>query len=315
MDVETDCACIWDPEILTIDLYCHACQAWHKDIEPNDLVGHIVDEWKEPEPTGTTTTFTVPEPDIRFVSKCRHFNNPLEFPDGTTVYPSSCHDRTWDAPAPDFGLYLDACWSPSCLAYLLDWPDMGIPYKWDVAADAIIDTFKKAKNLGMWVEIGCIGGHGRTGTVLACMAVLAGLSHKQAIKYVRKNYCEKAIEAREQEWFVEWFDKFINGGSTSPEPIWTRPKKGASYWAEGDVYTYNEPFDWQGFDPNEHIQGTPPKEIVETGYDQYFSITYYNDSGAKKYKTVYDTDPSFPELYAWVSAQETKKKETVNGSA
>ena len=38
---------------------------------------------------------------------------------------------------------------------------------------------------GELVEIGCLGGSGRTGTVLACMAVLAGVPPAEAVDWVR----------------------------------------------------------------------------------------------------------------------------------
>lgn len=53
---------------------------------------------------------------------------------------------------------------------------------------------------GKKIHIGCIGGHGRTGTVLAAMA--AELGHKDAIQYVRKHYCAKAVESAEQVEFL-----------------------------------------------------------------------------------------------------------------
>lgn len=153
-----------------------------------------------------------PGTSIKHFVKCRHYDVELKFPDGVSVYASSRHDRSEADIAPDFGLYLDNYWYPPCPAYFIDWPDYGLPVRWEVAARCIIDTYKKASD-GLWVEIGCIGGHGRTGTVLACMAVLAGMSHEEAINYVRSQYCNQAIECDDQEWYVEWFDKFVNGGT------------------------------------------------------------------------------------------------------
>jgi protein-tyrosine phosphatase len=55
---------------------------------------------------------------------------------------------------------------------------------------------------GRRVEIGCAGGRGRTGTTVAGLLVLQGLSPRSAIRRVRRAYCEEAIESREQEAFV-----------------------------------------------------------------------------------------------------------------
>lgn len=51
------------------------------------------------------------------------------------------------------------------------------------------------------VHIGCIGGHGRTGLVIAAMrAVLA--DDKDAIMWTRKNHCKKAVETDSQVAFL-----------------------------------------------------------------------------------------------------------------
>jgi hypothetical protein len=54
---------------------------------------------------------------------------------------------------------------------------------------------------GLKVHVGCIGGHGRTGTVFtAIIAEMTG--EKDAIQYVRKYYCKRAVESREQIAFL-----------------------------------------------------------------------------------------------------------------
>lgn len=69
---------------------------------------------------------------------------------------------------------------------------------------------------GKAVHIGCIGGHGRTGLVLAALVKIA-TGNKDAIDYVRKNYCKHAVETYEQVmWLCKHFD--LN------EPESTHPK-------------------------------------------------------------------------------------------
>lgn len=53
------------------------------------------------------------------------------------------------------------------------------------------------------IHMGCIGGHGRTGLVFAAL-VKYMTGEDDAISYVRKNYCEKAVESHEQ---VAWLHK------------------------------------------------------------------------------------------------------------
>ena len=55
------------------------------------------------------------------------------------------------------------------------------------------------------VEVACRGGTGRTGTALACLAVLDGVPPDQAVGYVRAHYRPHAVETRAQRAFVERF--------------------------------------------------------------------------------------------------------------
>ena len=72
----------------------------------------------------------------------------------------------------------------------------------------IVEAFGRGRDGGL-VEVGCLGGSGRTGTVLACMAVLAGVPPAEAVAWVRVSYRPEAVETAEQEawvWsFAEWW--------------------------------------------------------------------------------------------------------------
>jgi hypothetical protein len=55
--------------------------------------------------------------------------------------------------------------------------------------------------VGKKVHIGCIGGHGRTGTLLA--AIVKELTgNVDAISFVRQHYCKKAVESDSQSQFL-----------------------------------------------------------------------------------------------------------------
>ena len=57
------------------------------------------------------------------------------------------------------------------------------------------------------VEIACRGGTGRTGTALACLAVLDGVPAAEAVAFVRAGYRPGAIETRAQAAFVGSFSR------------------------------------------------------------------------------------------------------------
>jgi hypothetical protein len=127
-------------------------------------------------------------------------------PDGTQVTAASfdpvapySRDRV-----PDYGLYLDSRWQPPWEHGHVDWPDFGVPAKPGSVAEALKTILERARS-GEVIEVGCIGGHGRTGTALACLAVLAGHPALDAVAWVRSNYCAKAVETPEQEAFVALF--------------------------------------------------------------------------------------------------------------
>lgn len=135
----------------------------------------------------------------------RHLSE-VELPDGTKVTAVS-FDET--APykresVPDFGLYLDHRWNPPWAHLHVAWPDYGVPADESALRTALEDLLNRART-GQQVELGCLGAHGRTGTALACAAVLAGIAPDEAVGWVRSTYCEKAVETSEQAEFVSTF--------------------------------------------------------------------------------------------------------------
>lgn len=113
-------------------------------------------------------------------------------------------DRRETVPDRDIGLYLDPAWAPCWDAEVIDWPDVGVPTDIWEAANQIKTAFNAARS-GLKLEIGCLGGLGRTGAVLACMAILAGLPAAEAVTWVRAEYDSRAVETADQEAWVTWF--------------------------------------------------------------------------------------------------------------
>ena len=139
----------------------------------------------------------------------RHLS-PVVLPDGTRLTaasfdPVAPYSRGRD---PDYGLYFDSRWHPPWDHGYVDWPDFGLPADAEAVAEALNTVLGRARS-GQFVEIGCLGGHGRTGTALACLAILAGCPALDAVAWVRSSYCSQAVETREQESFVA---AFLNPG-------------------------------------------------------------------------------------------------------
>jgi hypothetical protein len=127
----------------------------------------------------------------------------IVLPDGTEITPVSFDPEqpyARDEP-PNFGLYLDPRWQPPWAHDHVRWPDFGTPDDVASVEDSLRSLLSRAR-AGQRVELGCLGGHGRTGTALACMVAMTGRDPTQAVAWVRENYCERAVETPEQEAFV-----------------------------------------------------------------------------------------------------------------
>ena len=127
----------------------------------------------------------------------------VNLPDGTPITAVSfdaidpyARDRD-----PDYGLYLDQRWQPPWPHEHLSWPDFAVPDDATATLSALQSLLAWAR-AGQRVEIGCLGGHGRTGTALAGLSVLAGQDPDGAVAWVRSSYCQKAVETDAQEAFV-----------------------------------------------------------------------------------------------------------------
>ncbi|HKR49923.1 MAG TPA: protein-tyrosine phosphatase family protein [Pseudonocardiaceae bacterium] len=108
-------------------------------------------------------------------------------------------------PRPDFALYLHGR-EPLPVEWesrWLHWPDFWLPTDRPAFGKVLRELLERAETER--VEIACGGGIGRTGTALACLAVLDGVPNDEAIAYIRKNYSRRAVETPWQKRFVARF--------------------------------------------------------------------------------------------------------------
>jgi hypothetical protein len=108
-------------------------------------------------------------------------------------------------PEPSFALYLLGREPPPVTweSRWLRWPDFGLPADPAATADALREAWARAETER--VEVACAGGYGRTGTALACLAVLDGIPNRLAVAYVREHYSSRAVETPWQRRFVVRF--------------------------------------------------------------------------------------------------------------
>jgi hypothetical protein len=84
------------------------------------------------------------------------------------------------------------------------WPDFRLPADREDARTVLTEAWERSASER--VEIACGGGRGRTGTALACLAVLDGVPPREAVGFVREHYHRRAVETPFQRRFVERFD-------------------------------------------------------------------------------------------------------------
>jgi len=108
-------------------------------------------------------------------------------------------------PEPQFALHLLGRPPPPTPwpSRWLHWPEFRLPTDPVEARAALVQAWERAGEER--VEVACGGGRGRTGTALACLAVLDGLPPSQAVAYVRAHYDRHAVETPWQRRYVRRF--------------------------------------------------------------------------------------------------------------
>ncbi|MFF8671629.1 protein phosphatase [Streptomyces sp. NPDC015242] len=130
----------------------------------------------------------------------------LRLPSGRSVRGRGLrHPLDPTAPLPSYGVYLLGRRPPETPwpSEWVRWPDFRLPADPEAARAALTGAWERAA--GERVEIACGGGRGRTGTALACVAVLDGVPAVEAVAYVRRHYDRRAVETPWQRRFVRRF--------------------------------------------------------------------------------------------------------------
>jgi protein-tyrosine phosphatase len=108
-------------------------------------------------------------------------------------------------PVPDFAVYLlderpaQVDWETRWVC----WPDFRLPRDRRDAWEALREAWRRAEVER--VEVACRGGRGRTGTALACIAVLDGVPARDAVTFVRQRYDPRAVGTPWQRRYVARF--------------------------------------------------------------------------------------------------------------
>ncbi len=129
----------------------------------------------------------------------------LRLPSGRLIRGRGLRRPLPAGPIPDFGIYLLGSEPPgvSWESRWLRWPDFGLPADRPLTGRTLAEGWQRSA--AERVEVACAGGHGRTGTALACVAILDGVPAAEAVSYVRAHYDPHAVETPWQRRFVARF--------------------------------------------------------------------------------------------------------------
>lgn len=129
----------------------------------------------------------------------------LTLPSGRVVRGRALRRPPSDGDPPEFGIYLLGTAPPPVVweARWVRWRDFGTPSDDEDARSALQEAWGRAAD--QRVEVACGGGLGRTGTALACLAVIDGLPAEEAVGFVRQHYAPRAVETPWQRRYVRRF--------------------------------------------------------------------------------------------------------------
>jgi len=129
----------------------------------------------------------------------------LRLPSGRLVRGRGLRHALPPGPVPTFAVYLTGRRPPAVdwEHRWLRWPDFWLPTDPAQVQRDLRDAWERAATER--VEIACGGGRGRTGTALACLAVLDGVPADEAVAYVRRHYDRRAVETPWQRRYIARF--------------------------------------------------------------------------------------------------------------
>jgi hypothetical protein len=129
----------------------------------------------------------------------------VRLPSGRLVRGRGLRHPLPPGPVPQFAVHLLGRRPPEVPweSRWVRWPDFRLPADPAQLRAALAEALDRAG--GERVELACGGGRGRTGTALACLAVLDGVPAGEAVAWVRDHYDPRAVETPAQQRFVRGF--------------------------------------------------------------------------------------------------------------
>lgn len=146
-------------------------------------------------------------------------------------------------------------------AIMLSWTD---GEKATLTRGSWLALVKELRTQARDVVVYCIGGHGRTGTTLAILGSLMGAITADPIKFIRTNYCKRAIETGVQMRYIQTITGFSVKAALKEHKKSQRKWFSASDVRDTDVKDYLTPLtptereqikqSWSYYNPDESTE-------------------------------------------------------------
>lgn len=129
----------------------------------------------------------------------------VRLPSGRLVRGRALRRPLPPGPDPTFAVHLLGSTPPAVdwESRWLRWPDFWLPRDRELARQVLREAWNRAA--AERVEVACGGGRGRTGTALACLAVIDGVPADRAVAFVRRHYDPRAVETPWQRRYARRF--------------------------------------------------------------------------------------------------------------
>lgn len=197
--------------------FCEPCRRVIEE-EPFDEVST-----PPPDKKSLTTVPAAPPPPT-----CDHYREEVLLPcqKKYPLYLTSRYGRERDdAVTPDVSVWLASSWLPRgailgndgtvlkgpddpAIIYV-NWADGGALSL--TALCRLLEAVQGYLTAGKKVEIGCIGAHGRTGTLVAALVMLCKKRAADAVEWLWDNYCNNAVETKAQMDLLYEMEQTIYG--------------------------------------------------------------------------------------------------------
>lgn len=153
---------------------------------------------------------------------------------------------------------------------LLDWPDFSTPndmVPMIEVVDWMLDQIKDGKKL----ETACMGGHGRTGTMLALLLCAQGVYPATAVERVRKTYCKEAIEnAKQIDYIAQFYLDYHGNEDWRQTPAHAKKFKNLT-GSKQKFQSSNKGGGYKTFPPWSAVYDVQKKLWIATGYHKDFA--------------------------------------------